>query len=352
MTQHRKVRIGIWGTGGYGATGRAYLRHTGLFDIVACLDVNEGAAVAGAGEEGATAYTDADAFLAHEGMEAVSINTPVMLHAEHIERSLDAGKHVLVTKPVAESAKQAIPLMDKARSAGLAFMVGHHARHDPCHRFIRDLLKEGRIGRICNVSATCCSSGGLEQKPGDWRTDPERNPGGPLLQCGIHMLDYLLGVFGPVDTVYSTGQFDVTETGVVDNTSTILAFECGVQVAFVCNYTTAYMHTLDIFGTAGNIHLCEHIRDLGVKEVYFQPRHRGEHEPWQELEVPHDPGYPDGHGGVIEKSFADQIHTGKPDYGNLRDGIAALRVVEAAAQSQKTGQPMKLSEGEGSIVSY
>lgn len=342
MVRHR-IRIGIIGAGGYGRSARQYLRNTSEYDIVACMDVRPAAARAAAREENAASYTDLQACLAHEGLEAVSINTPVLLHARHARAALEAGKHVFMTKPVANRSRDALQLLRLAEHRNLALMIGHHARHGAAKNFVRKMVKGKTLGRVCNVVATSCSSGGLEQKAGDWRVQPNENPGGPMLQCGIHTIDFLISLFGNVTRVMAMMRNDITPFEVADDTLTLLAFEDGTQAALASNYTTAYMHTLDVFGTRANLHVHEHITGLRQSEMYLQRRARGPHEPWEALRIPQPRGrYPDPHGGVLERDFASQIRSGKTDYANMRDAIQALRVVEAAVRSHRTGKAVAL----------
>ena len=102
-----KIRIGILGSAGYGTTAREYLNNSACFEIVACMDIDAAAADTAARAERALAYTDLHAFAAHEGMQAVAINTPVLLHAEHAMTALEAGLHVFMTKPVTHNARDA-----------------------------------------------------------------------------------------------------------------------------------------------------------------------------------------------------------------------------------------------------
>ena len=339
------IKIGILGCGGYGCTARSYLNNTGEFDIVACMDVDRGVAERVAAKESATAYADLSAFLDHPEMEAVCINTPVLLHAEHSLRCLAAGKHVFITKPVTAFVEEAQEVAEHAKGRSLVYMVGHHGRHSAISRLVEGILASGRLGRVCNVSVTCCSSGGLAQHAGNWRVLPGKNPGGPLLQCGIHTIDLLLELFGPIKRVLAVTQDDVTPFGVVDNALTLLDFANGTQVAFVCNYTTAYMHTMHFFGTKGNLHVQKHITGLGQEQVYIQPRGAGDHEPWQALAIQRDKSFPDDHGGILEKSFAAQIRSAKPCYDNLEAAIEALRIVHAAIASAGSGRSVEVSAG-------
>jgi len=337
----KRISIGMLGAGGYGRSARANLRHAGEFNIAVCMDKNQEVAETAASEEGSEAVTTIEELLAFPGLDAVSINTPIPHHAEHSLRCLEAGKHVLITKPVARSVVEARAVAEEASRSQLAYMVGHHGRHASSILKIKQEIESGALGRICNILFTNCSSSGLKAKPGDWRAEPGGNPGGPLLHCGIHLLDLLRDLFGDVRTVSAIMQEDITPYRAVDNTLTLLDFENGIQAAVVCNYTTAYMHTFDIFGTRGNLHLRQHITELGQEELYFQPRKSGPHEPWCELTIPHDENTPK-HGCVLEKQFARQIRTKNFDYQNLEQAIEALRIVEAAVESHRSGKQVRM----------
>ncbi len=323
------VHIGILGAGGYGRTARQHLHNSGQYTIVACLDHEPAVTQHAAQQENAQPYDALDDFLNHPGMQAVSINTPANLHAQHIKRCLESGKHVLVTKPVTNQIDDAQALRELAQSRQLSFMVGHHAAHTPVVDELRAQLASGRIGQLCNVLVTCCSSAGLAQEPGAWRTLSGQNPGGPLLQCGIHLVHLLLDLLGPVDLVKSIGQRHITDNDTLDNLLVLMQFADGVQASMVCNYTTAYLHTISFMGTHGNLHVHEHVTDIGQTELYFQPRRHGTHEPWEPIVIP------DGvdlkkHDYTIECGFAQQIRHGKPDYANLDLAIAALHIVHLA----------------------
>ena len=342
MVSTGRIRIGIVGAGGYGRSARGNLRHVDEFEIVACMDVDPEIAAEAAEEEQAEPVASLEELLAFPGLDAVSINTPIPLHAGQSLQSLAAGKHVLVTKPVARTVADALAVMESASDRKLACMVGHHARFAPPMLKMKQEMESGALGRICNVLVTCCSSSGLEQKEGDWRAEPGANPGGPLLHCGIHLIDILLSFFGEVATVSAIMQEDVTSYEAIDNTLTLLHFKNGVQAAFVCNYTTAYMHTFDVFGTKGNLHHHQHITDLKQHELYFQPRKNGPHEPWEELEIPQDKDPAQQRGCALEAEFARQIRTRDHDYQNMEQAIDALRIVEAAVESHRSGRQARV----------
>jgi len=343
-----KIKIGIMGSGGFGETARRYLRNTGEFQIVACLDTNAEAAQGAALAENAKTYTDAAAFLAHPGMQAVSINTPVPLHAEHLRLCMEHDKHVFVTKPVTASVEEARAAAVMAKARGLAVMVGHHARHRPTIRMIQHMIDEGKIGQLCNVMVACCSSRGLSGSPQEWRFHDRRNPGGPLLHCGVHIIDILISVLGSVRRVAAMCQDNITRHCVEDNYMLLAEFACGVQATLTSNYTTGYLHTMHWMGTKGNLHLQEHITHLGQCDLFFQKRMEGECEPWESMALPADPSYLDDHFGILEKSFAHQVRHRQPNYENLEQAINVLEVVDAAIRSAQTGRFMNVGRDEPS----
>lgn len=341
-----KVQIGIMGCGGYGETARRNLRNTGAFEIVACHDTNAATVHRAAYEENAKAYTDVQAFLSHPQLQAVSINTPIPLHAEHMRLCLDNGKHVFVTKPVTASVDDARQVAELAKARNLAVMVGHHARLRPAIRMIQQTIEQGKLGRLCNVIIASCSSRGVTGDPREWRFDDRRNPGGPLLHCGVHTLDILLGILGPVRRVAAMCQDDITPHKVENNYMVLLEFANGVQASLTSNYTTGYLHTMHWMGVDANLHLHEHITHLGQCDLFYQRRRTGDCEPWEAVALPNDPSYPDDHGGVLEKSFARQILHRQPHYDNLEQAIAVMEVLEAAVSSARTGRFVTLGQDE------
>jgi predicted dehydrogenase len=218
-------------------------------------------------------------------------------------------------------------------------MVAHHTRHKPQNLKIKELIDAGELGTHFNFMASCCSSAGLELQESDWRAQPDVNPGGPLLQCGIHTLDVLISFFGRVSRVAALIQDKVTPLPVDDNVSLLIEFASGVTGTFQTNYTTAYSHSLDILGQDAALHVREHITGMGQTQLYLQRRIRDLHEPWEMLRIPAAPvaGLPAG-AGLLEQQFLAEIAGGTPCYENMRDSIDALKIVHAAVESSKNNR--------------
>jgi predicted dehydrogenase len=140
-------------------------------------------------------YPDAAPLLADPGVDVVAVCTPPATHAELAVAALQAGKHVLVEKPLAPGADEAASILEAARSADGLATVGLVYRWHRLHRAARELIAAGRLGRVAALRLVGTSGTGLDPGRPAWRLDP-RAGGGALHEVGTHHLDqwrFLLG---------------------------------------------------------------------------------------------------------------------------------------------------------------
>jgi predicted dehydrogenase len=119
-----------------------------------------------------------------EQVDAVAIATPVHTHYRFAMAALEAGKHVLVEKPITSSADQARELVDLAKKNGLTLMVGHTFIYNPAVEAVREIIRSGQLGNIFYVNATRANLGLLQ---------PDINVMWDLAPHDISMLRYILG---------------------------------------------------------------------------------------------------------------------------------------------------------------
>lgn len=137
--------------------------------------------------------------LAIDEVDAVYIATPNHLHTPLSVMALEAGKHVLQEKPLALSIADAAPLSAAARKAGTVFMIGMNQRFAAPVQRAKQLMDEGRIGRVYHCKTYWRRRAGIPGI-GSWFTRKDLSGGGVLLDIGVHMLDdalYLLDNFRP-----------------------------------------------------------------------------------------------------------------------------------------------------------
>ena len=143
-----RIRLGVLGAGNIADLNVAgYLRHPRC-TVAAVCDVDEAAGGEAAERWGVPrVYTDLDAFLSDDGIDAVEVLTPTHLHHAHVLAALEAGKHVSVQKPVTNSVAEALELAAAAEERGLTLRVSECFVHYPPLELAKQLVLDGAIGR-------------------------------------------------------------------------------------------------------------------------------------------------------------------------------------------------------------
>ena len=142
------IRVGVVGVGYWGSRHVRVLRST--TGAAAVVGVDQRFAQIGDGrrepEHGIAAYADLEDALAR--VDAVVIATPPSSHAALALKAIAAGKHVLIEKPMATTTQQARRIVDAAAAAGVVLMPGHTFEHNAAVHKLRDLVREGQLGRL------------------------------------------------------------------------------------------------------------------------------------------------------------------------------------------------------------
>ncbi|UCH33054.1 MAG: Gfo/Idh/MocA family oxidoreductase [Armatimonadota bacterium] len=192
----KKVRVGIIGTGGIAQWAHipGYQKVEGV-EVAAFCDTNRETLKAAAEKFGVKkTYTDYRKMLASEKLDAVSVCTPNVHHAEPTVAALRAKAHVLVEKPIAMNATEGRAMVSAARKAKRLLMVGFNSRWGSEVQWLRRCVESGMLGDIYYGEATYLRRRGI---PG-WGVfvDKELSGGGPLIDVGVHMLDLALFLMG------------------------------------------------------------------------------------------------------------------------------------------------------------
>jgi len=198
----KKVRVGFIGAGGIAGTHIRWLQPIAGVEVVALADPAEGACerhIKQYGLDGAKAFKDYKDMLRMKDVDAVSVCTPNWLHYKPTVDALKAGKHVLVEKPMAMTAREAAKMCETAKKCGLTLTIGFQQRFTPEAQFIRRAVAEGELGDIVYVRAQALRRRGIPS----WGVfgRKELQGGGPLIDIGVHILEvshYLIGKPKPV----------------------------------------------------------------------------------------------------------------------------------------------------------
>ena len=209
----KEFRIGIIGWGFMGRTHAHSIRSMGLFypgagfraTIAGVCSRRLEMAKAGAEELGAEFYTDDyRELLAREDIDVVSICTPNAQHEEMAIAALRAGKHVYIDKPLADDAAAADRIAAAAREANVSTCMVFNNRYLPSSMRAKQLVEEGRIGRVLTFSGRYLHSGSIDpNKPIGWKQSLQ---GGVILDLGSHVLDLITWLCGYPEAVFCATQ--------------------------------------------------------------------------------------------------------------------------------------------------
>lgn len=218
-----RLRLGIAGFGAIGRKHAEVIRAHGGAEIAGVADPSP-EAEAFAAAAGLRWYRAPEALLEATPLDGVIIATPNAQHVSVACQCLGRNIPVLIEKPVADSVAAARPLVEAAASSRAAVLVGHHRRHNPRVRAMRQIVRSGRLGRLTAVTALF-----LIKKPDDyfdvaWRREPG---GGPILINLIHDIDSLRFVCGEIAEVQAMTAHGARGFAVEDTAALALRFADG-----------------------------------------------------------------------------------------------------------------------------
>lgn len=201
-----RVRVGIVGVGIGSVHASAYSKLPNV-EIVALCDIDADRARAVAERHGVKKiYTDYEAILAEEKLDAVSVCTPNVLHAPVAIAALEAGCHVLCEKPLSVNAEEGARIVTAARKAKTKFMMAMNNRFRGDTQVLKQYIEDGDLGQIYYARCGWIRRNGIPGM-GSWFTRKEMAGGGPLVDIGVHALDltlYLMGNPKPVSAFGAT----------------------------------------------------------------------------------------------------------------------------------------------------
>lgn len=312
----RKANMAVIGCGFWGKNHARIYSELEKADLIAVADLNEDAACALGEKYGADYYRDPTDLIRRDDVEAISICTPTVTHAKIALEAIEAGKHVLVEKPMTSTVAEAESLIAAAEKAGVKLTVGFVERFNPGVIEALRLVREGKIGEIILARAHRVS-----------RYPLRISDVGVVKDLAIHDADIMRQLFGAdPETVYATAGNLVHSFE--DYANIILRFP-GNRSAFIeTNWLTPRkIRRLILTGSEGLITV-----EFITQEVTVEDD-EGRYQPFLQPQEPL----------TLElESFVEAILEDKPPAVSGEDGLKALRICEAALESARTGKPVKL----------
>lgn len=315
-------------------------------DLVAVCDLDEKRlAKACKKYAGVTAYTDFEDLLADPRVECISVCLPSAMHADYAVRAMEAGKHVLVEKPLDITPARA-RLIEEARArTGMICGVVHQNRFNLDMYPIREAVESGRLGRL--ILGTFGVKWYRDQAyydGGGWRGTWEMDGGGSLMNQAVHTVDLMRWLMGDVESVTShMGIYD-HDIQTEDTTASLIRFKSGAMATLVST-TCAYpgiSTEIMLYGTGGSIEAdgdclrtwkMTDSGDEDAEEAAMLARYGG----GNLTATGEDAARLFGHEHVVEDMIAAVLDSRDPEVLPA-DALKAVEIVCAVYESAKTGK--------------
>ncbi len=271
--------------------------------------------------------------LADNNVDVVYLATPNYLHAEQTIQAAQAGKHVLVEKPMALSVAEAQAMLKACQAGGVKLGIGFHLRHHPAHREVRHLLATGQVGQPQLVQLQWVRANPRRE---GWWQDPAQVGAYITMARGVHLLDLLcyLTSRSPRQVVAMTdGQRQ--DRPLEETALALVRFDGDLFGSLVASRTFAEVdNSLAIYGSAGSLRTTATVGTdaIGVLELTTGTESRRvtyrDRDPYQaEIEA-------------FNRSVVEDI---EPDASG-RDGLRSVEFTEALLESARTGRAVDMSE--------
>ncbi|MEL6689778.1 MAG: Gfo/Idh/MocA family oxidoreductase [Pseudomonadota bacterium] len=279
--------------------------------------------------------TDLDAILADPSVGAVYISTTNEKHFPQAMAAIAAGKHVLCEKPLAMTLEDAVTMVKAAEAAGNTFATNHHLRCSGSHRAIRDVVAEGRIGRV--LSMRIFHAVHLPPHLQGWRINDAGAGGGVIPDITVHDADVTRFILGedPVNVVAQMAASGMG-SGVEDSAMSVWSMPSGAMVMTHESFTHPFAGSgLEVHGTEGSIFASGIMTQQPVGEITLVNEDGRTALPYSNHDL-YVQGLADFSGAIRGE--------GQPA-GTGWDGVKSLAIAHAVRKSAETGARVPVNYG-------
>jgi len=313
--------------------------------LVAVADIIESRAQRCAKEHNADAYLDYRRLLERRDIDVVNICTPSGMHAQMAIEAMQAGKHVVVEKPMALNLRDADRMIATAKSTGVKLCVVLQNRYNPPMQDLRRVVDEGKLGRLLLGNATVRWYRPQEYFEDGWHGTWAMD-GGALMNQSIHHIDALQWLMGDVESVFAytatlAHRMEAEDVGVV-----VLRFKSGA-IGTVEGSTITYPENLEgsiaVFGERGSVKIGGTALNRKVLwKIEGELEHERELLTREQVDPPSVYGY--SHKAVIADMLV-AIQENRAPRTSGTEARKSVALVLAMYESARTGHPVDMENG-------
>ncbi|HET9043516.1 MAG TPA: Gfo/Idh/MocA family oxidoreductase [Burkholderiales bacterium] len=329
MTQ--PLKVACLGMGWWSDVLADAIVRSGKLEIVACYTRSEEKRAKFAAKYDCRAAPSYESILADRSIEAIINTTPNNVHLETTRAAAAAGKHVFLDKPIANTVDDGRAITEVCRKARVVLALGYQRRREGHFRWIRKQIDDGVFGKLVNAEANISRDRLGKVDLGSWRYTAEGMPGGVMLQIGIHYIDVLEYLVGPIKAVSGSLAQLVLPGDNPDVASLIIEHQNGALSTLNASYASASeYYVMNIYGKDASAYYDLH------QGLRFLKRGAEKSEP---VRVPKIDTFVD----ELEE-FAAAVRGGpRPEMGG-EGGTRSLAVIRAGIKSAREGRRVQVAE--------
>jgi predicted dehydrogenase len=243
------LRVACIGIGWWSDVLADAIQRSGKLEIVSCYTRSEEKRQTFAAKYRCRLASSYEAMLADPEVEAIINTTPNDVHLSTTSAAAAAGKHVFLDKPIANTIADGFAITEACRKAGVVLALGYQRRRESQFRWIRQRIDDGLFGKLVNAEANISRDRLGKVDLGSWRYQSAGMPGGVMLQIGIHYIDVLEYLLGPIRAVRGQAAQLVLPGDNPDVASLILEHDNGALSTLNASYASASEYYLmNIYG--------------------------------------------------------------------------------------------------------
>lgn len=323
------VGIGIVGLGWW---GRALAESTNAADgveVAAGFARSADTRAAFAADYDCKAPGSLEELLADPDVEGILVATPHSTHLEIVEAAAAAGKAVFMEKPLALTKQAGEAMVTIATEAGIPLQVGHQRRRTAANRAIKKLIDAGDIGPIQMAEANQSIGKALVHPDDAWRRDRSESPLGGMTSLGVHKVDTLHYLVGPMKRVAVFTKNEMERPEIDEATVIAIEFESGAVGTLVTSFVVPMISRISIYGMKASA-----FNDFDGTSLEIQKMDEGR------VPVSLEPVNP-----VVDQlaEFGKVVRGEMAPETGAAEGLAVVSVLEAMVESSETGRAVDVS---------
>lgn len=247
------MRFGLVGLGGIGQVRKAAIEQAPECILTAVFDTNR--EVSTQLDSGVRFFESTEELFASDDCDAVIISTPTNFHAAQSIAAMQAGKHVIVEKPMASSLDECKRMLEVSKQTGRVLTVGFNHRYFEAIKEMREAIQSRAIGKLSYIRAYAGHTG-LSEFKSPWMYDKDIMGGGTLMDNGIHVLDLTQHLMGSVNSVSGIALTDIWNLDrSEDNGFALMRGNDNIVATFHSSWTEwkGYRFYLEAYGNKGMV---------------------------------------------------------------------------------------------------